>query len=64
MGHVLRMHHETPLRRALEEGYSATKIRPGRRCTRWIDVIIDDLKAVNVEGTMMVWIEKAKMRQF
>lgn len=64
MGHLLRLPPDTPVRKAISEGYRATQMPPGRRRTTWLVQIIDDLQSVGIVGNMDSLVEQACIKRF
>lgn len=48
LGHILRLHPETPIRKALQEYHRPEKRDPGKPPTTWWTTIVKDLKKQNI----------------
>ena len=48
LGHVMRLHPETPIRAALREAFTPCKNKPGRPKNTWLHTIKADLQRINI----------------
>ncbi len=48
LGHLCRLHPETPARKALEESLQPVKLKRGRPAMSWIRQVTEDLKRANI----------------
>ena len=49
LGHILRLHHDTPAKEALRECFKPSHRKRGRPPTTWISTIKKDLEKVNIQ---------------